>query len=123
MQNQTSKLLNSAESQESRFSSTDGALTFSLAMTMAGVCVERVHKTNVESTVQQIAIFRTEAEFCDWLDADQLKFAHPHLFLLIKKTAHAFFDHTSSDAGTNNLGTKLFRTSKFRRREVARGAK
>ena len=123
MQNLTSKLLNSAESQESSFSSNDGALTFSLAMTMAGVCVERVHKSTMGSTVQQIAIFRTEADLCDWLDADQLKFTHPHLFLLIKKAAHAFFDHTSADAGTNNLGTELFRTSEFGRREIANGAK
>ena len=75
--------------------SADGVVSFTAVPCKGGVFVERLHCRPASWRIAQSMVFRDEAEFIRWCDADRLKWDYPLVCSNLRRRGRAIFERST----------------------------
>jgi hypothetical protein len=72
--------------------SDDGAVTFTLAKTPVGVCVERTQIKWGRGRIVTMSLFSDNKDFLRWCDSDPVRFDYPLVHVNVRRHGQAMLD-------------------------------
>jgi hypothetical protein len=73
--------------------SDDAVVEFRLVRSAAGVALTRTHRRSRHERVDLSVVFRSEASFLQWCEADQLRHTYPLLFARLRRSGGVLFNN------------------------------